>query len=184
MGCWVKRVLFTLLLVFLTIAGVSAQPYETLTEADFRGVPQTAGSEVAYTHCSIAYSYDASPAPGYYRLRFRVKLVMDQNRSWMDRKRITSPEMMAGILDHEQGHYDIAYLEQQELLRTVSHTVFYSNYQQSAQDIFDRISAKYKALNEEYESQTAHSTNGQEQQKWDAFFKRALRNLNVISPGR
>jgi hypothetical protein len=183
MRCRAEWLFFIFLLFSLAIVSASAQPYETLTAADFRGMPKTSGSEVAYTHCSIAYSYSAKPAQGYYQLRFKVKLVMDRDQSWMDRKRITSPEMMAGILKHEQGHYDIAYLEQQELLRTVSHTVFYANYQQAAQDIFNRISAKYKALNEAYESQTAHSINGQEQQKWDAYFKRELRSLNVISPG-
>lgn len=169
-----------LLLCFFAMTAYG-QPYKRLTAADFRGVPQTNSIQVAYTHCSITYTYDARPAHGYYMLRFHVKLLMDRDLSWMDRKRISSPEMMAEILKHEQGHYNIAYLEQQELLRTVSHTVFHADYQREAQYIFDRISSKYKQLNAEYDDDTQHSANRAEQRKWDARLAKALGHMGITA---
>jgi len=63
------------------------------------------------------------------------------------------------FLKHEQGHYAIAFMEQQELLRTVGKTVFYADYQYVAQSIFDRIDAKYRQLNLDYDADTNHMLN-------------------------
>jgi len=82
--------------------------------------------------------------------------------------------MLAEVLRHEQGHYTIAYMEQQELLRTVSKTIFYANYQSAAQSIFNRIDAKYKQLNIDYDIDTQHMQNRTQQQSWDAYFKKRL----------
>ncbi len=92
----------------------------------------------------------------------------------MDKRRVTSQEMLAEILKHEQGHYIIAFMEQQELLRTVSKTVFYADYQYTAKNIFDRIDAKYKQLNQDYDADTNHMLNRTQQQSWDAYFKKRL----------
>jgi hypothetical protein len=46
---------------------------------------------------------------------------MNNYKSWMDKARITSAaESLAEILKHEQGHYNIAYLEQQEVIRSMN----------------------------------------------------------------
>jgi hypothetical protein len=92
----------------------------------------------------------------------------------MDKRKVTSDEMLDEILRHEQGHYLIAYLEQQELLRTVSKTVFYSDYQYVAKNIFDRVDAKYKQLNYNYDEDTQHMLNKTQQQSWNAYFKKRL----------
>jgi len=99
---------------------------------------------------------------------------MNSDRSFIDRSRVTSATMLAEILKHEQGHYNIAFMEQQELLRTVSHTVFYGNYRAVADAIFNRIDAKYKQLNTDYDNDTQNSTNRVQQQSWDAYFKKKL----------
>jgi hypothetical protein len=162
-----------LLLLFCTTA--FGQPYRKLTVNDFRGEPNTkAGPVVAYTNCSIEFSYVAKREHDYYILTFDIHLTMNSNESWMDKSRITSPAMMAEILKHEQGHYNIAYMEQQELLRVLSHTVFYSNYEAVAKNIFNRVDAKYRQLNLDYDEDTQHSTNRVQQQSWDAYFKKKL----------
>lgn len=92
----------------------------------------------------------------------------------MDKGNITSSEMLSEVLKHEQGHYIIAYLEQQELLREVGKMVFGSNYQYEAQQIFDRIDAKYKQLNQDYDKDTQHMTNRVQQNSWDKYFQKKL----------
>jgi len=163
----------TTLLFFCTTA--FAQPYRRLTADDFRGTPRAGGgSTVAFTNCSIEFSYVAKREHDYYLLTFNVRLTMNSDQSWMDRSRIGSGAMMSEILKHEQGHYNIAYLEQQELLRVLTHTVFYSNYESVARSIFNRIDAKYKQLNQDYDEDTGHSTNRIQQQSWDAYFRKKL----------
>ena len=98
----------------------------------------------------------------------------------MDKSSITSSEMLAEVLKHEQGHYIIAYLEQQELLREVAKTVFGSDYQYRAQEIFDRIDAKYKQLNQDYDEDTGHMANRVQQISWDKYFQK---KLEYMPPG-
>ncbi len=54
----------------------------------------------------------------------------------MDKRKVTSPEMLAEILKHEQGHYIIAYMEQQELIRTVSKNLCLQRLSIHSQQIF------------------------------------------------
>jgi len=173
MGIKIEKVVYTTLLLFLCAAAV-AQPYKRLTSADFQGEPNGPAGDIGFTNCSITYTYKAHNEGGYYKLDFTILLVMDHYKSWIDRNQVNTPERMAEILKHEQGHYNLAYLEQQELLRTVSHTVFYGNYHAVADAIFDRVEAKYKQLNEDYDSDTQNSTNRVQQHSWDTYFDHTL----------
>ena len=173
MGIKIEKVVYTTLLLFLCAAAV-AQPYKRLTSADFQGEPNGPAGDIGFTNCSITYTYKAHNEGGYYKLDFTILLLMDHYASWIDRTQVNTPEKMVEILKHEQGHYNLAYLEQQELLRTVSHTVFRGNYHAVADAIFDRIDAKYKQLNIDYDADTQNSTNRVQQQSWNAYFDRAL----------
>ena len=170
----IERIIYTGLLLLFCAASY-AQPYKNLTADDFKG-PQTAenAGDVAFTNCAIEFSYIAKKEKNYYALTFTVKLVMDADQSWMDRHRITSKEMMDEILRHEQGHYNIAYMEQQEILRTVSRVVFHEDYKSVATNIFERIDAKYRQLNLDYDADTQNSTNRVQQHSWDAYFQKRL----------
>ncbi len=173
MGIKIEKIVYTTLLLFLCAAAV-AQPYKRLMSADFQGEPNGPAGDIAFTNCAITYTYKAHREGDYYKLDFSILLMMDHYRSWIDRNQVNTPERMAEILKHEQGHYNLAYLEQQELLRTVSHTVFRGNYHAVADAIFDRIDAKYKQLNIDYDADTQNSTNRVQQQSWNAYFDRAL----------
>jgi predicted secreted Zn-dependent protease len=163
----------TLLLIVACTS--SAQSYRQLTVDDFRSAPlANSRGVVAYTNCSINFSYQASVSNNVYRLNFNVNLTMNRDRSWIDRSRITSKELLTEILKHEQGHYNIAYLEQQEVIRTMTRTRFTSNYRQEAMDIFNIIDAKYKQLNIDYDEDTRHMQNRQQQRSWDIYFNKRL----------
>jgi hypothetical protein len=178
MGKRFEKLIYTTLLLLFITAAASAQPYRKLTTDDFRGAPNPGNTdEVAITNCTIEFSYTARPENDYYILSFNIKLIMNSGQSWMDWHRIATPALKAEILKHEQGHYDISYMEQQELLRTVSHTVFRSNYRQVANAIFDRIEAKYRQLNMDYDNDTQNSMNKVQQHSWDAYFSRTLTSL-------
>jgi hypothetical protein len=164
--------------VVLLLAGLQnavAQGYHQLTVDDFEGMPRsTSYGVIAYTNCTIDFRYEGTRQQDYYQLSFTIKVIFNHNKSWMDKSRITSSEMLAEILKHEQGHYTIAYMEQQELLRAVAKTVFYADYQRQAQSIFDRIDAKYKQLNIDYDADTQHMVNRGQQSSWDMYFQKRL----------
>lgn len=163
---------------FIFLQKAAAQPYRQLTAADFQGLPQSNGDGViAYTNCTIDFRYEATPKGDHYQLNFTIRLIINRDRSWMNKSRITSPAMLAEVLKHEQGHYTIAYMEQQELLRVVGRTRFDADYQYMASHIFDTIDAKYKQLNQDYDDDTGHMTNREQQNSWDMYFKRQLADM-------
>lgn len=169
-----ERFIYVILLLFACTTAF-AQPYKKLAVNDFRGIPNSGyGDAIAFTSCSIDFRFVARRDGDHYILTFTIKLDMNHDQSWVDRNKITTPEKMAEILTHEQGHYNIAYMEQQELLRTVAHTVFHDNYTQEANDLFDRIDAKYKQLNIDYDADTQNSTNRVQQHSWNVYFDRKL----------
>jgi hypothetical protein len=159
----------------LVSSAISAQPLHQLNTDDFQGVPdRNKPGVVAYTNSTIDFKYEAQREEGFYRLSFNIRLILNTNRSWLDTRRVTSAAMLDEILKHEQGHYIIAYLEKQELERTVAKTVFYADYRNEAQVIFDRIDAKYKQLNYNYDADTRHMLDREQQANWDDYFKRRL----------
>lgn len=173
-SCFTWLISVVALSLFLTVA--DAQPYRKLTIDDYQGAPYANnGASIAYTNCSIEYSFAvAKREKNYYILNFTIRVLVDNRKSWMDKNRVSSINMLTEVLKHEQGHYNLAYLEQQELLRTVSKTVFYGDYQNVANNIFDRINAKYQKLNIAYDEETEHMTNIEQQHSWDLYFKNHL----------
>jgi predicted secreted Zn-dependent protease len=169
---------FGLLLSLSSFSITSGQSYHRLTIDDFQGMPQNGRQgAIAYTNCSITFKYEARVERNYYRLKCNITLDLNRDKSWLDKQRVTSDVMLTEILKHEQGHYFIAYMEQQELLRTITRTVFYSDYGSAAENIFKRIDAKYKQLNENYDEGTNHMLNQEQQHSWDVYFAKRLANM-------
>jgi len=149
--------------------------YHQLLAEEFEGMPDVSSADmVAYTNCFIDFNYHAKSERGFYTLTCDVKLVFNHDKSWINKKRISSHELMNQVLNHEQGHYILAYMEQQELIRTVSKTRFDANYQFEASNIFDRIHEKYRQLSLDYDDDTSHMLNREQQHSWDTYFKKRL----------
>ncbi|WP_299514101.1 hypothetical protein [Mucilaginibacter sp.] len=163
-------------LLFCVLNKASAQEgYHRLSLNDFRGAPRPDGdNSIAYTHCFIDYRYHVMAGNNHYNLSFDVKLVLDRSQSWLDRKRVQSRQMLTEIINHEQGHYIIAYMEQQEILRIANRTHFDANYQAEANALFNRIHTKYEQLTVNYDTDTRHMQDNVQQRSWDVYFKKRL----------
>src|ERR1700744_3072104 len=113
----------------LTFTASKAQDYHVLTIDDFQGTPAPGfAGNIAYTFCYVDFKYTPHRHNNYYLLDFDIHVTMAPEKSWVDRSALKSHDMLAEILKHEQGHYNIAYLEAQELMRTLRKTVFYADY--------------------------------------------------------
>jgi hypothetical protein len=182
-----KRVLLIAIgVVVMCLPGLqkamAQEAYRQLTLNDFRGAPRANAEDViAHTHCSITFHYEANPENGYYLLNFDIKAMFDKDRSWVDIQKVSSKDQLAEIIKHEQGHYAISYMEQQELYRVLSRTVFSANYRNEAQSIFDRVDAKYKNLNYSYDIDTRHMLNRPKQESWNAYFDKNISNMPPLA---
>jgi hypothetical protein len=163
-------------LLICTISRAFAQEgeYRQLTISDFRGTPRPSAGSIAYTNCTIDFHYHAVGEDGNYQLTFDVRVVMEREKSWIDKRRVTSDRMLTEVLKHEQGHYNIAFMEQQEILREAARTRFTSNYKAQASGLFNRIHAKYEHLNANYDEDTQHMLDATQQHSWDVYFQRRL----------
>jgi DNA-dependent RNA polymerase auxiliary subunit epsilon len=168
------RTLYLLAFLIIFSGSATAQSYRILSPDDFRGVPQRDGLSVAATACYIDLKYDVHARNNIYQLKFHVELIVDEERSWIDHERVNTPGMLAEILKHEQGHYNINYIEQQELLRELESRQYTDNYKEEVSAIFDRIHAKYDQLNKDYDDDTENSRNRKQQASWDRYFQRRL----------
>jgi hypothetical protein len=171
----------TAVVFIFSLFAAKAQSYHYLTVNDFQGSPEHGGNTIAHTHCYIDLKYDVSKKRGYYELHFYVTLEMNKEQSWIDHSRITSHAMLEEILKHEQGHYTIAYFEQQELLREFSRTRFAEDYESVVKAIFDRIHEKYRRLTLDYDEDTAHSMNRIQQASWDKYFDKRLAYMPPVA---
>jgi predicted secreted Zn-dependent protease len=172
------RAFYAIALLCLALNPAFAQPHRLLTVNEFQGTPRSNGQGViAYTNCTIDFKYQANNNNGNYILHANVRMTMNNYKSWIDRSRINSQEQLAEVLKHEQGHYTIAYLEQQEVLRAIEHTRFTYNYNAEAMNIFNRIDAKYRQLNQDYDEDTEHMVNRQQQHSWDIYFAKRLQYM-------
>jgi len=170
----IKVVICAVLIWLLSNQMALAQPFHQLSIDEFQGTPQPHSVIIAYTNCSIDMHYHVTAEKGYYRLAFDIRLVFNRDKSWVDRSRVRSREMLEEVLKHEQGHYTIAYMEQQEVLREMGKTRFGSDYQTKVNEIFDRIDAKYKQLNIDYDEDTQHMNDRRQQHSWDVYFHKRL----------
>jgi hypothetical protein len=150
--------------------------YRQLTAADFGGIPRPGDNNaIAHTKCSINFRYEGSGQGDNFKLNFDVRLMVDRSRSWIDRTQVTDNKQLARILSHEQGHYTISYMEQQELLRMINRTRFDENYYRSqASDLFNRIHTKYQELNANYDVDTQNMRDATQQHSWDVYFQKRL----------
>ena len=156
-------------------ATAQSASYHRLNADEFEGMPGGIPGMVAYTSCYIDFHYRVTnDKRNNFNLTFDIHLLFNRDKSWIDKKRLQSGAMLTDIMNHEQGHYTIAYMEQQELMRTVSKTRFTANYQAEARAIFDRIDAKYQQLNNNYDNDTRNSLDKVQQHSWDEYFKKRL----------
>ncbi|MBS1525503.1 MAG: hypothetical protein JST19_07630 [Bacteroidetes bacterium] len=151
---------------------VKAQSYHHLIVSDYLDKPQSTGNMIAYTSCFVDLHTAVSRVGEQYRFTFVTEVTLNKERSWIDLSRMTSSKMLAEVLDHEQGHYNIAWLERRELQAVLDRAHFDGNYKAEVSAIFDHVHAKYAQLTLDYDDDTHFSLNEAQQRSWDKYFQR------------
>jgi hypothetical protein len=169
------------ILLFTTSVAL-AQPYRQLTPNDFTGdVPQNSGFYIAHTSCNVTMNYQIQKYRSNYQLTFNIRLMLNRDRSWINRKVINTPETMSEVLRHEQGHYQIAYLMQQEMISALNQYHYTGDYQRQTDAIFKRIDDKYREMNSAYEQDTQHMQNRKQQAEWVNFLNREVAQASSLA---
>lgn len=171
-----------LILLFLGAPVITiAQSYHRLAASDFAGTPPPENGDIAYTNCYVGYTYDANRRNGNYAINFNLQLTLNTNKSYIRLDQVKDREMLRQILRHEQGHYNIAYLLKCEAYSVLTHHRYTANYQAEIINMFKQVETKYHKINADYEYQTQHMTNTQNQDKWNTWFSNQLDNVVVYN---
>src|SRR5882762_9638566 len=124
------------------ISGVNKN--RLLTWADFTGTPDENSTFAANTYWKLNYGFGGVSFSGdtVKITSFSVGIELDKTKSWIKKGRAT-----ADLLKHEQGHFNIGLICQQELIRQVKTTVFFKpSFEEKLKQIFTDASAKYDAM--------------------------------------
>lgn len=170
-----KLILATILLCSV---GLSAQTViingektnRLLNWDDFNGEPDHSVDLYAYTYWYVGYKWD----PFLFRgdtVNWKVEVTLTlEKRSWKKTDKVTPT-----LLEHEQGHFNIARLFAIAFQERVNNTVFFRrNYQTRIKEIFNEELEVCRIMEALYDKETEHFRNREQQKKWDLFLKEEL----------
>lgn len=139
---------------------------------DFTGSPDNNTDLYAYTYWYVSYKW----GPFQYKgdtVKWKVEVILElEKRSWRKQDKVTD-----SLLQHEQGHFNIGLLFAAAFKKRVDKTPFFRhNYETRIAEIFREELEKYRALEKEYDKETEHFHNREQQKKWDRFLSKELEN--------
>ncbi len=172
-----NRFLLTALVLMLSFFTYGQEPAnrwkgnQLLQWADFEGEVKDTSSFDAECFANVSYEY-VFYSPNDFR--FDVYANFDRNNSWR-RKEMQSDE----LLRHEQLHFNIAELFADRLKFEFENYIYSEDYETEIVGIFNRVKVAYHQMQDEYDEETNHSLNKEEQKKWEDFIHDQLYNPNV-----
>ncbi|MGB5190447.1 DUF922 domain-containing protein [Robiginitalea sp.] len=158
--------------MFLPLLGFALQaeeadafPWESgsqLRWEDFRGVPPEDKTVAATTASGISYSFRTRGISGENTLDYEVIAYFYPEKSWYH------PELCdAGVLMHEQLHFDISELYARKMRRILSERSFSGNIRGEVRQIFSKINKELSAFQDKYDLETDFSRNREAQLRWN-----------------
>lgn len=155
--------------VCLAQTGSVAAPGKKLTASDFKGIPDPASAYLATTFTHLTYQYRRPVAcsdKNKVKFQFETEITMG-DKSWMKFDKIKSKLLLQILLDHEQGHYDIAAALADSLQKNLSSACFHRlSYAKQIDSVYKSVSKYYDTLQVRYDAETAHGLNKEVQAKW------------------
>lgn len=151
-----------------------------LTTSDFKGTPDENVDYLANTKPIISLEYQGISncvETGKVKLKVDTKIRVSE-RSWMKLSEIRSQQVLAALLSHEQGHYDLQEVLAIDLKKTLSNSCFDRNtYKQQADSIFKSMYARYDTLQRKYDTETDNMRNKTMQAAWKQKIAAMLREI-------
>jgi len=165
-----KKLLLIIVLVLALSVSISSQNVRgkeirnrDIEWSDFSGDVDQSSKHDAYTFWMTTYNFTSPIAHGdNVRISLTVRLFLD-SVSW-----VKPDKRSARLLNHERGHYRIGRICANELERVISSTDFSRyNYRKEIDVLYWKIIDKYREINDQYDSDTAHYQNVEQQIFWD-----------------
>ena len=150
--------------------------HSKLSWDDFRGAVNAVSEEsAAATHCGIGFKTSATKGnkPGIV-----VYNTFYVNKSW-----VRPDAKIPGILDHEQGHFDLCEIYTRKLRDRMNQFNFSTpDVKHALLSIYGEINTEYERRQQAYEQETIHGTNIPQQKRWQEAIHHELSDaVNYIA---
>lgn len=148
-------------------------PYQKITWKDFKGEIDPNSDFYAMTWWFVNYQYNG---PRFIDQKALIDIKVTyglKNNSWYKPDKISDQ-----LLNHEQGHLNIAYLLALDLRNIfLENTYNKSNYKSKIDSIYKNTEAKYLKMELLYDKDTRHMYDTKAQKRWDIFFNNEAKRL-------
>lgn len=150
----------------------------TLEWSDFKASPDPASSFQANTNSGISYSWSFRESGDEVDFAYEVYSFFIPEGSWVKNGKASS-----NLLAHEQLHFDITELHARKLRKELKkfNATGSKDMKKALADIYQKIDAERKAMQEQYDRETNHSQRENLQKEWQEKIKEALANLEEYS---
>lgn len=99
-------------------------------------------------------------------------------KSWMKFDKIKSRQLLQELLDHEQGHYDIAEVFSLQLEKSLNNSCFDRNrYKFQIDSMYQSISKYYNTLQYQYDAETNYGQNRDVQSTWKSKIEAMVKSM-------
>lgn len=158
--------------LFMPLVSFS-QPRITLSWDLFKHDKPINSKYEANLNCGIVYGYRTKPDKGnFIQVQFDIKVGIDTIKSYFN---FNLKNKDYKLLNHEQGHADIATIYALKLKNIFNQTKFYkTNFNTIIMQLYDDISSQMQKKQSEYDDETNHGMIDTVQTKWDLYFKKEL----------
>lgn len=147
------------------------KPSRQLTWSDYKSNPDPNSDAAASTTTYLGIEYHIDEKSFTWKIQCRFS----KTKSWGSSK-------TDFILNHEQGHFDIAEIFARKLNKKISEYHFNkSSFRKDLSTIYDGITAEKEAFQDLYDNETDHSRKKEEQAEWLKKIERMLNEFKDYS---
>ncbi|MCW3092761.1 MAG: hypothetical protein JWP81_3830 [Ferruginibacter sp.] len=139
------------------------QPGKLLSWDDFKGKSVEASDAAALTNAGFGVKLMFRSIENTSQLVISVSCSFAKRDSW-----VKPGNKTPYILNHEQKHFDIAFIHTRQFIRNLRKADFTnSNYAALIEKIYNQTAAELTEVQDRYDAETSHSRIPQKQSEWD-----------------
>jgi hypothetical protein len=140
-----------------------------LTWSDFKGVPSGPVEYVASTNSGVSFSYSYTIIEGRQEVNYSIRSNFYPDLSWYRPEKVTDY-----ILAHEQMHFDISELFARKLRMALAELPRDGTFKERSEVIYNENEADRREMQTQYDSDSDHSNNKEEEYRWRAYIVERL----------
>lgn len=156
---------------------INYQPNTILSWNDFKGMPVAGSDAAALTNAGFGVKL------AFRRVENTSQLVIDVSCNFSTKDSWVKPaNKTAYILNHEQKHFDIAYIHTLQFIRNLRKASFTNNnYTAVIEKVYNESAAAMTKAQYEYDAETSHSRIDAKQAAWDTLISEQLATVGKDS---